>query len=48
MGRQITSNLTKTKITFYKIIKEIFIRKIQTKHNPELHKYLKEFFAIEV
>ena len=48
MGRQVTSNLTKVKITALKIITEISKRKIQTKHESKLHKYLKEFYPIEV
>ena len=48
MGRQATSNLTKVKITALKIITEISKRKIQTKHESKLHKYLKEFYPIEV
>ena len=40
-GRQVTSKTTKAKVTIYKIIEEVFRNKIQKKHDPELHKFLK-------
>jgi 15-cis-phytoene synthase len=40
-GRQVTSKTTKTKVTIYKIIEEVFRNKIKKKHDPELHKFLK-------
>ena len=42
-GRQVTSKMTKVKATIYKIIYEVFRNKIQKKHDPELHKFLKRF-----
>jgi len=42
-GRQVTSKTTKVKVTIYKIIEEVFRNKIQKKHDPELHKFLKRF-----
>ena len=42
-GRQVTSKMTKVKVTIYKIIDEVFRKKIQKEHDPELHKFLKRF-----
>ncbi|MDC0093256.1 squalene/phytoene synthase family protein [Alphaproteobacteria bacterium] len=42
-GRQVTSKMTKVKVTIYKIIYEVFRNKMQKKHEPELHKFLKRF-----
>ena len=42
-GRQVTSKMTKVKVTIYKIIYEVFRNKMQKKHDPELHKFLKRF-----
>ncbi|MDC0456859.1 squalene/phytoene synthase family protein [Alphaproteobacteria bacterium] len=42
-GRQVTSKMTKVKVTIYKIIYEVFRNKIQKKHDPELHKFFKRF-----
>ena len=35
--------MTKVKVTIYKIIDEVFRKKIQKEHDPELHKFLKRF-----
>ena len=48
MGRQVTSNITKVKISAKKILIEIFKKKNFINHKSELHKYLKEFYPIEV
>ncbi len=41
-GRQVTSIPTKVRITIIKIIEEIFRRRVNTQHQLELHKFLKE------
>ena len=41
-GRQVTSIPTKVRITIIKIIEEIFRKRVVTKHQLELHKFLKE------
>jgi phytoene synthase len=48
MGRQVTSNITKAKISVKKILTEISKKKIYINHKSELHKYLKGFYPIEV
>lgn len=48
MGRQVTSSITKAKISVKKILTEILKKKIYINHKSELHKYLKEFYPIEV
>ena len=40
-GRQVTSILTKTKITLLKILKELFLCRIKKTHESELHTHLK-------
>ena len=39
-GRQVTSIYTKIKITFFKIVKEIFYFRFLKRHNSELHIFL--------
>ncbi len=39
-GRQVTSIFSKTKITLFKTLKEIFYLRLKQKHNSELHIYL--------
>lgn len=46
-GRQVTSNITKAKVTFFKIIEEFVRNKNQKNHDPELHKFLKEIIVSE-
>ena len=46
-GRQVTSNITKAKVTFFKIIEEFVRNKSQKNHDPELHKFLKEIIVSE-
>ena len=46
-GRQVTSNMTKAKVTFFKIIEEFVRNKNQKNHDPELHKFLKEIIVSE-
>ena len=46
-GRQVTSNITKAKVTFFKIIQEFVRNKNQKNHDPELHKFLKEIIVSE-
>lgn len=46
-GRQVTSNITKAKVTFFKIIEEFVRNKNQKHHDPELHKFLKEIIVSE-
>ena len=45
-GRQVTSILTKIKITLFIIVIEIFRRKFIKEHQSELHNYLKEVVNI--
>ncbi|MDA9114124.1 squalene/phytoene synthase family protein [Alphaproteobacteria bacterium] len=46
-GRQVTSNITKAKVTFFKIIEEFVRNKKQKNHDPELHKFLREIIVSE-
>lgn len=46
-GRQVTSNITKAKVTFFKIIEEFVRNKNQKNHDPELHRFLKEIIVSE-
>lgn len=46
-GRQVTSNITKAKVTFFKIIEEFVRNKNKKNHDPELHKFLKEIIVSE-
>ena len=48
MGRQVTSSITKAKISVKKILTEILKKKIYINHKSELHKHLKGFYPIEV
>ena len=46
-GRQVTSNITKAKVTFFKIIEEFVRNKNKKNHDPELHRFLKEIIVSE-
>ena len=46
-GRQVTSNITKAKVTFFKIIEEFVRNNNKKNHDPELHRFLKEIIVSE-
>ena len=41
------NNITKAKVTFFKIIEEFVINKNKKNHDPELHRFLKEIIVSE-